>query len=440
MKMKNKTKNAKSIWDKRYQDGELACTKKNIASDPIDYTQHPFLYKESISKRLTGDLDGNPIEMIAENFFNPAAERMLAIGCGLAFKEELLVKNGYVKKLVAFEASPIAVDTVKKRIKLSGLQDKIDIFSGDVADASLQDESFDVVFIQAAIHHFYNIDEMFSLIHRVLKPGGRLLYDEYIGPDHHMYEPEVLELMDEVNNCLAPSFRWDTLRKETRTEVPQATLDWMLEMDPSEGVHSSQILPLTYKFFDVEFRRDYGGTFMRPFFVGILPNFDFEDEKDQTVARLIILIEELLMRKGSIPSYHTWVVGKKRDKPLINLTNKETKRINYSNWEAQEKYGQISPPQKIEEFSPADYSDSNWKNGVGLFGGAIVFLSATRQATHEFCLGRLAILADGTKRKIIGVNRDNESLIITLSGRDLDPDIIGYPNTIKLENPTALDK
>lgn len=42
-----KDKSAKSIWDKRYQDGELACTQKTVESDPIDYTQHPFLYKLS---------------------------------------------------------------------------------------------------------------------------------------------------------------------------------------------------------------------------------------------------------------------------------------------------------------------------------------------------------------------------------------------------------
>ena len=173
---------------------------------------------------------------------------------------------------------------------------------------------------------------MFILMHRVLKPGGLIIFDEYVGPDHHMYGPDVMALMDEVDNCLAPGYRWDVLRNERRTEVPRASMEWMLEMDPSEGVHASQILPLTYRFFDVEYRGDYGGTFMRPFFVGILPNFDFSNEKDQTVARLIMLIEELLTRNSVIPHYHTRVVGRRRDFPRGKSSVSAEHRINYADW------------------------------------------------------------------------------------------------------------
>jgi len=432
MDSKSKNADASSIWDKRYQDGELACTQEVVEADPIDYTQHPFLYKQSTAKRVTGDPEGDPLLMMADKHLNPPANKMLAVGSGLAFKEESLVKNGYVEHLVAFESSSAAVESARERFQKSGLQDRIEMRCGDVMEAGLASESFDAVFVQAAIHHFYNIEEMFELFHRVLKPGGKILYDEYIGPDHHMYEPEVFDLMDEVNDCLAPSYRWDVMRKETRVEVPQATLEWMLDMDPSEGVHSSKILPLTYKYFDVEFRRDYGGTFMRPFFVGILPSFDFNDVKDQTVSRLIILMEEMLIRYGVIPSYHTMVVGKKRDYPCQDMTDEEVSRINYSNWKGWGEYGQNLPVPRVPEFSASDYSDENWKNGVGLFNGAVFFLSASRRAIRDFSVGRIAMLADGSKRTIVTVNQNDQSLIITLSGDSLDPKIVGYPNPIKL--------
>ena len=188
------------------------------------------------------------------------------------------------------------------------------------------------MFVQAAIHHFGKIEEMFALMHRVLKPGGLLWYDEYIGPDHHMYEPEVMAIMDELNDCLAPQYRWDTLAKATRTAVPAPNLEWMMGHDPSEGVHASRILPLTYQWFDVVCRRDYGGAIMRPFFTGILPNFDWNDPKDQTVARLIIATEQLLTRHGVLPNYHSAVVGRRRDNPLPPLTAEQERRINYSDW------------------------------------------------------------------------------------------------------------
>jgi hypothetical protein len=109
----------------------------------------------------------------------------------------------------------------------------------------------------------------------------------------------------------------------------------MLQHDPSEGVHSSRILPLTYQWFDLVHRADYGGTIMRPFFTGILPNFNWDDPKDQTVARLVILTEQLLTERGIIPHYNTSVVARRRDVPGPPLTAEEAARINYTGWQDQ---------------------------------------------------------------------------------------------------------
>ncbi len=106
----------------------------------------------------------------------------------------------------------------------------------------------------------------------------------------------------------------------------------MMRHDPSEGVHASQIMPLTYRYFDVVDRRDYGGAVMRPFFTGILPNFDWEDPKDQTVARLIVLIEQLLTRHGIIPNYHSHVVARRRETVRPRLEQSETERMTYADW------------------------------------------------------------------------------------------------------------
>jgi len=321
-----------SIWDKRYEEGGMACTEKQVVGDPIDYTQHPFLYQHSIAKPLTGSLKGNPLELIASRFLTPPPENVLSIGAGMAYEEEWLIRTGYAKQVVAYERSSVAVKSARERFDKAGLGNQIELRCGDVMLDDLQPRSFDMVFVQAAIHHFYKIEEMFELFHKVLRPGGLLVYDEYVGPDHHLYEPEVMDILDEINDCLAPQYRNDVIRNEIRTAVPRATLESMLAMDPSEGVHASRILPLTYKWFDVAYRGEYGGTVMRPFFVGILPNFDFTDPKDQTVARLIVLVENLLTRYGVIPNYHMRVVGRRRDEPLGDLDSEQSTRINFSNW------------------------------------------------------------------------------------------------------------
>ena len=224
---------AKEIWEKRYSTGGTVCTEELVQDEPVDYTQHSFLWQHSIAARLTGDLNGNPMTVIGEKFLKPAADRILAIGSGMAFTEEAIVKAGYFKHVIAFELSEAAVDAANARLKQIGLSDAIEMRAGNVLEANLADASFDVVFVQAAIHHFFNIEEMFKFMHRVLKPGGLLIFDEYIGPDMHQYDPVVIAISNEVNNCLAERYRRDNLRAgEVRPEVPFATMEWMLQMDP----------------------------------------------------------------------------------------------------------------------------------------------------------------------------------------------------------------
>ncbi len=338
--MTDSTRDATEIWDRRYQDGEHVGSQPVIEGDPIDYTQHKFLYGHAIAKPQTGSLDGYNLDRVANVYLVPKPGRMLALGSGMAFTEEHLLSLGAAESIVAYEMSRVACEAASARVAGKPYGGKLEMRATDVLEDELADSSYDVVFVQAAIHHFERIDEMFALMHRVLKPDGLLIFDEYIGPDHHLYHAEVMAVMNEINDCLAPSYRWDVLSGQTRAQVPIPSLEWMLGHDPTEGVHASRILPLTYQWFDVIDRSDYGGTIMRPFFTGILPNFEWTDPKDQTVARLIVLIEQLLTRSGILPHYHTSVVARRRDTPLAPLHDAEIARIAHAGWQL----SQVAPP------------------------------------------------------------------------------------------------
>ena len=330
--MGDEPKDATAIWDLRYEGNEHVGTQPVIESDPIDYTQHKFLYQRAIARPQTGELDGYNLDRVGRRFLTPPPARLLALGSGMAFTEEHLLRHDYAQHITAYEMSGSAIERARVRLDDAGLGDRIELRVGDVLQDDVPAGSFDVVFVQAAIHHFDRIDDMFALMHRVLRPGGLLVYDEYIGPDYHMYHAHALAIMDEIDACLAPHYRWDSLARHTRTGVPKPSLEWMLQHDPSEGVHASRILPLTYQWFDVIDRADYGGTIMRPFFTGILRSFDWNDPKDQTVASLVVLIEQLLTRHGVIPHYHTSIVARRRDAPRAPLTEAEAARIAYTDW------------------------------------------------------------------------------------------------------------
>lgn len=323
---------ATRIWDTRYEGNEHVGTQPVIQNDPIDYTQHKFIYERAIARPQTGQLDGYNIDRVGREFLSPPPARLLALGAGMAFTEEHLLREGFAQHIVAYEMSATACERARQRFAENGLAGRIEMRAADVLEDGLPSASFDVVFVQAAIHHFDRIDDMYALMYRVLRPGGLLVFDEYVGPDLHVWAPEVVAVMDELNACLAPHYRLDATTGALREEGPKPSREWMLQHDPSEGVHASRILPLTYEWFDVIDRRDYGGTVLRPFFCGLLRNFDWTDEKDQTVARLIILVEQLLTRHSVLPHYHTSIVARKRPHKRLPLTKAETARIAYDDW------------------------------------------------------------------------------------------------------------
>ena len=80
----------------------------------------------------------------------------------------------------------------------------MDLRCGNVLEAGIPDASFDAVFVEAALHHFAALEETFALMHRVLRPGGLLLFDEYVGLDLQQYPPELEAQLTRINACRAP--------------------------------------------------------------------------------------------------------------------------------------------------------------------------------------------------------------------------------------------
>jgi ubiquinone/menaquinone biosynthesis C-methylase UbiE len=325
---------ANRVWDQRYSKTDASGQLEHADCDPLDYTRHPFIYRHAISEPLTGDGDRFWLDAICDDYLKGRAGHVLSLGCGTAIHEEHLLQRGFAERVVGYEMSAQAVDAARRRLDTTPYGSRIELRCGDPIADALPSHAFDVVLVEAAIHHFVRIEEMFELMWRVLKPSGLLVYDEYVGPDHHQHGEELMALLNRVNACLDESYRRDFESGLPRARVDPAPLDWMLKYDPTEGVHASRILPLTYQYFEVVDRRDYGGAVLRPFMSRILTNWNFADPKDRSVMRLIIVLEQELTRAGVIPTHQTLVVARPRVRPTRPLAAAEVERIAYVGWQS----------------------------------------------------------------------------------------------------------
>jgi len=101
-----------------------------------------------------------------------------ALGAGCRF----LAKNFGVT-MVGYDGTTTMVNKAKGRTVTEGLADKIDYMLGDVCDLKLPDAKFDFVWGEDAWCYVDDKDKLISEAVRVLKPGGTLVFTDWIeGP------------------------------------------------------------------------------------------------------------------------------------------------------------------------------------------------------------------------------------------------------------------
>jgi ubiquinone/menaquinone biosynthesis C-methylase UbiE len=108
-----------------------------------------------------------------------ANKAVLEIGCGQGAGTEILLRHCGADRVVAFDYDPAQLAGARKRHYAYGSR-KASLFQGDAARLPFADEQFDAVIEFAILHHVPEWQLAMKEIARVLKPGGLVLYEEYL--------------------------------------------------------------------------------------------------------------------------------------------------------------------------------------------------------------------------------------------------------------------
>jgi ubiquinone/menaquinone biosynthesis C-methylase UbiE len=107
--------------------------------------------------------------------------RSLEIGAGTGYFTLNLLQAGVIEEGVATDISPGMLEELETSAEKLGLA--VDTACCDAAELPYADDSFDIVFGHAVLHHLPDLDAAFAEFRRVLRPGGRIVFCGE--PSHH---------------------------------------------------------------------------------------------------------------------------------------------------------------------------------------------------------------------------------------------------------------
>jgi ubiquinone/menaquinone biosynthesis C-methylase UbiE len=106
---------------------------------------------------------------------NEGFGRALEVGAGTGYFGLNLARAGVINELTCTDISAGMVEQLGANAKLLGLEN-VETICADAESLPFDDDSFDLVFGHAVLHHLPDLDRTFAEFRRVLAPGGHILF------------------------------------------------------------------------------------------------------------------------------------------------------------------------------------------------------------------------------------------------------------------------
>jgi ubiquinone/menaquinone biosynthesis C-methylase UbiE len=111
------------------------------------------------------------------------------VGCGPGFftvpAADIVGQDGRVTSL---DVSPTAVAHVRQKVEEAGVTN-VEILLANAVNTGLPGETFDLAFVFGLGHVVGDVRDMWTELHRLLKPGGTLAIEGRLEPSRELFRP-----------------------------------------------------------------------------------------------------------------------------------------------------------------------------------------------------------------------------------------------------------
>jgi ubiquinone/menaquinone biosynthesis C-methylase UbiE len=155
----------------------------------------------------------------------------LEIGSGTGYFSLNLVQLGVIERLTATDISPGMLKRLAATAAALGVED-VTTLATEAEQLPFEDESFDLVFGHAVLHHIPDLDRAFVEFRRVLRPGGMIAF----AGEPSRYGDRLAALPKRAGMLVAPA--WRHLVGASSRAVPEAEQSSGHALESEVDVHA----------------------------------------------------------------------------------------------------------------------------------------------------------------------------------------------------------
>ena len=274
------------------------------------HTQNPPLYAWDIpavrtrwNVQVSGAADIDHVAYICRKYLGNKNNLMaLSPGCGSGSNEMRWAETGIFKHIDACDLSTQRIAKARAEAEQKNLTGILNFSVGDMRDIVTGASSYDLVIAEGALHHFYPMRAVLEKINNLLKPGGMLIVNEFVGPSRFQWTPRQLQAANAMLALIPKSYkrRWHDGKIKMKITAPGRLR--MKIADPSEAAQSALILPLCRKMFTTLEIKNKGGTITSLVFFEIAHHYLQADETAAKILQTCFALEDILIQSGEISS------------------------------------------------------------------------------------------------------------------------------------------
>jgi len=292
-------------------------------SDNINVHDLPEIFHHWSHKFLLPKLEADGYSCLEDVFVKTvlrarerkgSSVRVISLGAGNCdFEVDLLARiHAAGAKDVHLDCLDLVEEMLERGRRLAtekGFEDKMGFICSDLNTIEFGD-SYDVFLANQSLHHFLELETIFTKVRAALPAHGYFVTSDMIGRNGHMRWPEAYRLIDQLWQFLPDSYKYNHQLKRL-----EETFDnWDCSKEGFEGIRAEDILPLLIEHFEFEYFLAFSNLIDVFCDRGFGHNFDAKRSFDRAFIDFVGELDHQLIQEGELTPTHLLAVMT-REKP-----------------------------------------------------------------------------------------------------------------------------